>query len=138
MRRVISASRLVRNMGAVPLFGFTRAKSDGASGKQRSGFSMVRVSWRKKAHSVSSNRRSVPPNIRAQNLNRESTSGKKGGSPVPSRLFSKSNRPPTRPLVEMDLKKAAAVLSAYMPDGVRSPTNPSSLINPMARSTNSE
>ncbi len=31
---------------------------------------------------------------------------------VPSRRFSKSNRPATRPLVETDLKKLAAVLSA--------------------------
>ena len=112
MRRVISASRLVRNMGAVPVFGFTRAKSEEANAKQRFGSLMVSISCRKKAHSVSSNRRSAPPNIRAQNLNRESTSGKKGGSPVPSRLFSKSNRPPTRPLLERDLKKAEAVLSA--------------------------
>ena len=49
---------------------------------------------------------------RAQNLKRESTSGKKGGRSVPRRLFSKSNMPPTRPLVDTDLKKRAAVLSA--------------------------
>ena len=68
-------------MGAVPVLGFTRSKSEGASAKQRSESLMVSVSWRKKAHSVSWNRRSAPPNTRAQNLNRESTSGKKGGSP---------------------------------------------------------
>ena len=112
MRRVISASRRVRNMGAVPVLGFTRAKSEGASAKQRSESLMVSVSWRKKAHSVSWNRRSAPPNIRAQNLNRESTSGKKCVSPELGRRFSKSNRPDTRPLVETDLKKSAAVLSA--------------------------
>ena len=33
MRRVISASRRVRKTGAVPVFGFTRAKSSGASEK---------------------------------------------------------------------------------------------------------
>ena len=32
--------------------------------------------------------------------------------PYPTRRFSKSNSPPTRPLVETDLKKLAAVLSA--------------------------
>ena len=38
-------------------------------------------------------RRSSPPKMRAQNLKRESTSGKKGGRSVPRRRFSKSNRP---------------------------------------------
>ena len=85
----------------------SRGRSPPASaGKQRSGSLMVSVSWRKKAHAVSSNLRSSPPNISAQNLNRESTSGKKGGRPVPRRRFSKSNRPPKRPLVETDLKKS--------------------------------
>ena len=94
MRRVISASRRVRNMGAVPVFGFTRMKSDGASAKQRFGSLMVSVSCRKKAHSVSWNRRSAPPNIRAQNLNRESTSGKKCVSLEPRFSCSQSpNRP---------------------------------------------
>ena len=41
---------------------------------------MVLVSWRKKAHSASSNRRSSPPKIRAQNLNDAWTSLKKGGN----------------------------------------------------------
>ena len=36
---------------------------------------------------------------------RRRTSGKKGGRFVPRRRFSKSNRPPTRPLVDTDLKK---------------------------------
>ena len=67
---------------------------------------MVLVSWRKKAHWVSSKRRPSPPNIRAQNLNEACTSLKK------IFLFSKSNTPNTRPLVETDLKKRAAVLSA--------------------------
>ena len=57
MRRVISASRLVRNMGAVPVLGFTRAKSEETNAKQRFGSLMVSISCRKKAHSVSSNRR---------------------------------------------------------------------------------
>ena len=96
MGRVISASRLVRNMGAVPVFGFTRAKSEEANAKQRFGSLMVSISCRKKAHSVSSNRRSAPPNIRAQNLNDAWTSLKN------IFLFSKSNRPPTRPLLERD------------------------------------
>ena len=111
MRRVMSASRRMRKTGAVPVFGFTRAKSSGASGKQWSGSLMASISCRKKAHSVSSKRRSSPPKTRAQNLNRESTSGKKGGRSVPSRRFSKSNRLDTRPLVETDLKNRAAVLS---------------------------
>ena len=54
--------------------------------------------------------RSSPPKIRAQNLKRESTSGKKGGRFVPRRRFSKSKRPPTRPLVDTDLKKAGGGL----------------------------
>ena len=37
MPRVTRASRRLRKMGAVPVFGFTRAKSAAASGKQRSG-----------------------------------------------------------------------------------------------------
>ena len=40
-------------------------------------------------HLVCSNRHSSAPNTRAQNLNRESTSGKNGGSSVPRRRFSK-------------------------------------------------
>ncbi len=68
MRRVISASRRVRKTGAVPVLGLTRAKSAGARVKPRSGSSIVRVSWRKKAHLVCSKRRSSPPNTRAQNL----------------------------------------------------------------------
>ena len=60
MRRVISASRRVRNMGAVPVFGFTRAKSEEANAKQRFGSLMVSISCRKKAHSVS-----VEPPLRA-------------------------------------------------------------------------
>ena len=76
MRRVISASRLVRNTGAVPVFGFTRAKSSGASGKQRSGSLTVSVSCMKNAHSVSSNRRFAPPNISAQNLNESPRPGR--------------------------------------------------------------
>ena len=71
-------------------------------------------------------------------LETASTSGKKGGRFVPRRRFSKSNRPPTRPLVETDLKKGAAVLSAQMPEGVSKPTMPSGLIRFMARSTKSE
>ena len=79
MRRVMSASRRVRKTGAVPVLGLTRAKSAGARVKPRSGSSIVRVSGRKKAHLVWSKRRSSPPNTRAQNLKRESTSGKNGG-----------------------------------------------------------
>ena len=63
---------------------------------------------------------------------------KKGGNSVPRRLFSKSNRPANRPLVDTDLKNSAAVLSAHMPDGVSKPTRPPGLTRFMARSTNSE
>ena len=45
---------------------------------------------------------------------------------------------PTRPLVDTDLKKRAAVLSAQMPEGVSKPTMPSGLTRLMARSTKSE
>ena len=48
---------------------------------------MAAVSWRKKAHSVSAKRRSSPPKMRAQNLKRESTSGKKGGYLFPDGGF---------------------------------------------------
>ena len=41
MRRVMSASRRVRKTGAVPVLGFTRAKSAGARAKPRSGSSIV-------------------------------------------------------------------------------------------------
>ena len=92
----------------------------------------------KKAHSVSWNRRSSPPKTRAQNLKRESTSGKNGGKSVPSRRFSKSNSPANRPLVETDLKNLAAVRSAQIPEGVSRPTIPSGLTRDMARSTNNE
>ena len=82
-----------------------RAKSSGASEKHRSGSLTVSGPGMKNAHSVSSNRRSAPPKINAQNLNRESTSGKNGGRSVPSRRFSKSSIDDTRPVVETDLKK---------------------------------
>ena len=104
MRRVISASRRVRKTGAVPVLGFTREKSSGVRGKQRSRSLTESRSWRKNAHSVWSNRRSSPLKTRTQNLNRPSTSGKNGGRSVPRRRFSKSNRPPTRPLVDTDRK----------------------------------
>ena len=58
MLRVISASRRVRKTGAVPVFGFTRAKCDGARGKHRSGSFTVAVLWRKNAQGVSGNLRS--------------------------------------------------------------------------------
>ena len=93
MSRVMSASRRVRKTGAVPVLGLTRAKSSGASGKQRSASAMVLVSWRKKAHAVASNCRCAPPKMRAQNLKRESTSGKNGGRSVPRRRFSKVVQP---------------------------------------------
>ena len=50
--------------------------------------------------------------MRAQNLKRESTSGKNGSRSVPRRRFSKSYSPATRPRVETDLKNFAAVRSA--------------------------
>ena len=90
--------------------GWTRVKSSAARGKQRIGFSTAAVSWRKKAQSVWSKRRSSPPKIRAQNLNRSSTSGKYDCCFVVCRPFSKSNMQPTRPLVETVLKKRAAGL----------------------------
>ena len=80
MRRVMSASRRVRKTGAVPVLGLTRAKSSGLRVKARSGsFAMVSVSGRKKPQRVSGKVRSGPPTMRAQNLKRESMSGKKGG-----------------------------------------------------------
>ena len=106
MRRVMSASRRVRKMGAVPVLGLTRAKSAGARGKQRSASLIAATPWRKKAQVVSSKRRSAPPKIRAQNLNEPCTSLKK------ILRFSKSKMAATRPVVETDWKKRAAVLSA--------------------------
>lgn len=86
-----SASRRARKTGAVPVFGFTRAKSSAVSGKQRSASAMASVSCRKKAQCVSANVRSSPPQISAQNLNEACTSLKK------IFLFSKSNRPGDAP-----------------------------------------
>ena len=118
----------------------TRAKSAGSSGKQRSGSLTVLVSWRKKAHLVSSNLLFSPPKMSAQNLNRGvHMSGKKGGRLVPRRRFSKSNRPSDPSAGGDGLEEAG--LRSYQrrcPTGVSSPTNPSGLMRLMARSTNSE
>lgn len=66
-------------MGAVPVFGLTRAKSSAASGKQRSGSPRSAMSCRKKAHWAES-ASGEGDATKAQNLKRLSTSGKKGGA----------------------------------------------------------
>ena len=119
MARVMSASRRVRKTGAVPVLGLTRAKSSGVSGKQRSslrdGLLVVesdglRIVQEEGAGGLVELRRSVPPTMRAQNLKRESTSGKKGGKSVPRRRFSKSKSPATRPARGHGLKELGSGL----------------------------
>ena len=80
-----------------------------------------------------SNRRSSPPKMRAQNLNEACTSLKK------IFLFSKSNKPPTRPLVEIGLEESEPrSYRRKCQKGVSRPTMPSGLIRRMARSTKRE
>ena len=93
--RVMSASRRVRKTGAVPVFGFTRAKSSGVNGKQRSGSSWTgfRVMQEESAFSVWSNLSllATQNNEGAEFEPKGLHPGKKGGKSVPRRRFSKSS-----------------------------------------------
>src|ERR1700682_1466934 len=137
MAVVKSASWCVRKIGAVPVFGFTRAKSFAVRGKHLSGSASSEISCKKNAHFAGAFR-GVGLAIKAQNLKRLSTSGKKGSAPKRVRRFSKSYSAFRRPPVETPLKNSAAVLSDAMPDGVRRPTKLFGLTSVIARSTNNE
>ena len=76
-------SRRERNIGAVPVFGFTLAKSAAVIANARSGSDSSSVDCRKKPQSAASNVRAGLAIIDA-NLNRESTSSGRCPSRVPS------------------------------------------------------